>query len=481
MSIESGVEDLITNLYGEDDFLKNPDVRNDKIIHEPLYGTSTYTKHEIAILDSPFVQRLKNIHQLGLAYQVYPGARYSRFEHSLGVMYIARKFSKTLKKTVEMDDETIDTLKAAALLHDIGHGPFSHSSEIFMMSYPEMQELKNKLDCKPHEILSYYIVKSKLVQEFLATVKTSLGGSYDIEEISNYILGKSRDESDQFKADIINGEFDADKLDYVTRDGHFTGLPISVDVDRILYSVDVDIPEGIPKIVLDRKGISSIQQLLFDKVVLKHTVYNHHKVRALDAMTLLIYEKIRDNNIEINGISLKRPWDMIAIEDHHILNLSNTEDEELNNLVKMIKYRRLFKKALVISHQTVINPNNLQGFSKIGDYPQQITELRKALAEYIGCSSYEIAIDIPEYPSTREASQDIIRFGPGEFGPTKRVFPTQNWLENFSVVLWEARIFARPDKEFRKIIGEKAKEFFAQESEAGLNFNEKAITLTNIN
>lgn len=482
MTLKKDINKLMEELYGEDDFIKSPTVRDEKIIHEPLYGTNTYAKPEIAIIDSPFVQRLKYINQLGLTYQVFPGARYSRFEHSIGVVNVASKFGKTLKKKEKTDDGDIETIRAAALLHDVGHGPFSHTSEIFMKCYPEMIEEMEKMGLKkPHEITSYYMVKSRLVNDFLGEVKNEFNALFTVEELANYIIGDTRNPAtDQFKADIINGEFDADKLDYITRDGHFTGLPISVDIDRILHSVGTATREGKHMIILERKGITSLQQLLFDKVVLKHTVYNHHKVRTLDAMILLIYERIKELGISVNGHSLEKVANLMGLEDHHILNLPHTEDDILNNLISMVKNRRLFKKSLVISYQTVEDSHSLIEFSKIGEYPDKLIELRKILCEYVGCSYYEIAIDIPEYPSTREASQEIVKFGEDDFGPTESVFPTEKWLENFSVHLWNARIFTLPNDKFRKRVADKAISFFKEEDEFNLELNDQAIKLANI-
>lgn len=458
----------------------NPNVRGSKIIHEPLYGTFEYKEQEIAVLDSFFGQRLKYIHQLGLSYQIFPGARHTRFEHTIGVVNTVAKFLRLLSKKHDyIKPSDINTIRLAGCLHDIGHGPFSHISENIMKLLPDMQkEMEKDLfsNCKPHEIISYYIIRSKIFNDFLNEIKDKCAVEFDIEEIPNYIIGISSDpENNQYKADLINGEFDSDKLDYIARDGFFSGIPISVDIDRFLFSTDIDItPDGNRKIVLDTKGIQSLQQLLFDKVMLNSTVYNHHKLKAIDQMIQLVFERIIEKNIKINGFEIKNASDLIRFDDHQILNLQ-TDDEITNTLISSLKNRKIFKKALVISPKTK-ECGTLNRFTKLEERLDEMITLRRELADNIGCCPYDIAIESPEQPRSREVGPEIIRFGPGDFRPAEDVFPYNGWLNVFKKHQWNGWVFASDNN--REKTMEEAIYLF--EEKFRITFNQEAIKQANI-
>jgi len=478
MGLERNVEKLLLDQYDSEKSL-NPYVRGPKIIHEPLYGTFEYKEPEVAVLDSSPIQRLKYIHQLGLSYQIFPGARHTRFEHTIGVVNIASKFLRLLNKKGYLAVSDINTVRLSACLHDIGHGPFSHISENVMKIFPEMTEELNDeqfSNCKPHEILSYHIIKTKLFRDFLEDIQHRYNYDFDVDEIANYIIGIPQEpEENQYKADLINGEFDSDKLDYITRDGYFSGLPISVDVDRLLFSVDVGrTPDGKKKIIMSPKGVGSLQQLLFDKVMLNSTVYHHHKLKAIDQMIQLAFEIIIDHEIPLNGITLKSPADLLKFDDYQILTLK-TSHEKLNELISSLKKRHLFKRALVISPKTIEEEKkeNLKDFIKLEERPEKIADLRKILAERIrgGCTEYDIAIEIPSHPALREASQEIIKFGEDDYRPSSDVFPAGGWLQVFSAHQWKAWIFS--SERFKKDAQKRGIELF--EEVFDLSFNEEAV------
>ena len=242
-----------------------------KDIHDPIWGTNRFSWRELVIIDSPIIQRLRRIHQTGLAYYVYPSARHSRFEHSLGVVTVATRVfdavaqryagrledvARTLS-TAQKAEVTISRwrqeLRLAALLHDTGHSLLSHASE---RVYSELELLKaaerelSELAAgkkKAGEVLSFCLSKTEAVNDLLARAKTRLmkecdlageyAGDLDVENISLLILGRSRHPLQHFMGDIISSGFDADKLDYLLRDAISAGLPLRYDLERYLSTV----------------------------------------------------------------------------------------------------------------------------------------------------------------------------------------------------------------------------------------------------
>ena len=245
-----------------------------KDIHDPIWGTNRFSWRELVVIDSPIIQRLRRIHQTGLAYYVYPSARHSRFEHSLGVVTVATRvfdavaqryagrmeeIADYLKRTPEKGEETISRwrqeLRLAALLHDTGHSLLSHASE---RVYGELKLLKNASaelselaagKKKAGEVLSYCLSKTDAINGLLARAKANLmreqdqageyRGDLDMENVSLLILGRSRHPFQHFMGDVISSGFDADKLDYLLRDAAAAGLPLRYDLERYLSTVSL--------------------------------------------------------------------------------------------------------------------------------------------------------------------------------------------------------------------------------------------------
>ena len=144
-----------------------------KVIHDPVWGTVKFYPWELQIMDSPFLQRLRNVNQLGLAVYTYPSAHHSRFEHTLGVVALVTRMAESVNDSsgsalVSPDD--MNKLRLAALLHDVGHCFFSHLSERMYGNTEEFLNLKNSFDiftsAQPHEILGYVIINTKSFKEF---------------------------------------------------------------------------------------------------------------------------------------------------------------------------------------------------------------------------------------------------------------------------------------------------------------------------
>ncbi len=157
MSLETDINKFMNEYYKD---LPLYNIREDKVIHMTNLGTHHFPRHEIAVIDTPIVQRLKYISQLGPVYNVFPTARHSRFEHTLGVVISITKMWNSLIENGSLsflqpieNKNILSNLRMCAILHDIGHCPFSHVSETVLMDFPSIQTEKLKIGGKPHEIL----------------------------------------------------------------------------------------------------------------------------------------------------------------------------------------------------------------------------------------------------------------------------------------------------------------------------------------
>lgn len=481
MSLGNEINKFMEENYGE---IPVYDIKEPKIIHLANLGTNRFLKHEIAVIDTPLIQRLKYISQLGAVYNVFPTARHTRFEHTLGVVICANRIWESLYENGSLDSVSeierkriLLNIRMAAILHDVGHCPFSHASETILDDFIPMKSERASLKGKPHEILGYYILRSNVMVDFFETISKKYGINLDLEEISNYILGETRvPTEDQYIADIINGPFDADKFDYILRDSEFSGVPLSMGLDRFLVSLGTDTittPKGERrKLILFEKGIMPFEQLVFAKAQLFSAIYHHQKVRALDQMILSILRLIRDNKTEINGFAINSPVDFLNVDDFDILKLSFGKNR-INKICKDLKERRTLKRSLVITNSTINKDGNF-GFQQIlkrSENPSILRDYNKVLAERIGCdcTEYDVAIDLPDTPKLGETHERLIKLGK-EFYPLKKFFPQEEWIESYIANKWRGHIFA--NEQYRTKANEQGKIYL--EEEFGIVFNEDA-------
>lgn len=246
-----------------------------KIINDPVYGFISIPGDLIYDLVShSWFQRLRNIRQLGLTSYVYPGAVHSRFQHSLGAMYLTGQAIHTLRsKGIEITDAEEEAVLAAILLHDIGHGPFSHALELSLIE--EM----------PHEMMSLLIMEE--------LNRRSGGGLTDAIAIFRGEYPR------RFFHDLVSGQMDMDRMDYLRRDSFFTGvIEGSVGSDRIIRMLNV----SDDRLVVDEKGIYSVEKFLIARRMMYWQVYNHRTV--VSAEKLLTSVLVRAREVTAAGMTL---------------------------------------------------------------------------------------------------------------------------------------------------------------------------------
>jgi len=226
------------------------------------------------LVSHPWFQRLRNIRQLGLSSYVYPGAVHTRFQHSLGAMYLTSLAIQTLRsKDIPITNEEEEAVLAAILLHDMGHGPFSHALE-----HSLIEEM-------PHETISLMIMKD-MNRQFDGRLSLAIKifeGSYHR----------------RFFHELIAGQMDMDRMDYLRRDSFFTGvIEGSVGSDRIIRMLNV----CDDKLVVDEKGIYSVEKFLIARRLMYWQVYNHRTV--VSAEKLLTSLLVRAREVTVRGETL---------------------------------------------------------------------------------------------------------------------------------------------------------------------------------
>jgi len=208
-TFETDIENFVVEYFSEHSAPFTED--SGKVIHDALWGTQFVKSHELAIIDTPLVQRLRRIKQTGFAYLIFPSATHSRFEHTLGVLFQSERLLKALSREPENNPLLAgkdDLIRMAAILHDCGHGPFSHSSEDIYKFLHDMQQLigpgKEYEGCNPHEVLSYHIIKSAPFKKRFNEIMTYYKREIDIDEVADMILGNWEKPSTKYLADMIN-------------------------------------------------------------------------------------------------------------------------------------------------------------------------------------------------------------------------------------------------------------------------------------
>lgn len=441
-----------------------------KIVHDSLWGTFHLKRHEVAVLDTPLIQRLRFLHQTGAVYLTYPSAHHTRFEHTLGVLCQAGRLCQSLRADEQegrVGDAFERNVRMAALLHDTGHGPFSHTSEQFFSGLPSLESFRNKHpelhESGAGEILSYLIVRSKPFTAFISSVNEHFRIELDISRISEIITG-TVPAAQMYMTEIVHGPFDADKLDYMHRDGMFSGLKMHVDIDRLFHSIHITKgttgSESQTRIAGRLSGLSPLTQIMFNKMLLFTGMYHHHKVRAVDCMLWAIFQLVTEGKSRIGGQELRTPIDFLRLTDDRLLIPELADDPKVKRLIQDIRERRLWKKALVIARNTVPpsmhseagrNPKPLfAGIAKLaGDEPEKI-KLRREIASAIWetakrpCEPHEVWLDVPKQPSMREAKEMWIA-APGEAPRILDEFiPVQQWVELYGHNQVKSHVFCPP-------------------------------------
>jgi len=290
------------------------------IIRDPLWNNITLDSLAIGLVDTKAFQRLRYVRQLGLAYLVYPGATHTRFEHALGTWHLAGRTLELmqargdLKAGNELDARIV---AAAALLHDIGHYPFSHALE--EIGAPHHEDVAGALLTRG-EIAD--VLREKIARDAP-------------ERVVELIRGRSTSPLQG----LVSGSLDLDKIEYLKRDALMCGVPYGeIDVDRLIHSLTLvkDPVTGRSTVGVSEKGLSALESLLFAKYQMYRNVYWHHAVRSATSM----YKRLVADAIEAKTI---RVSELASFSDEALLH--QLEERTPSALLGGLRERRLHKRA----------------------------------------------------------------------------------------------------------------------------------------
>lgn len=335
-------------------------------LRDPLWNNIRVEGPYLRLLDSAVFQRLRYVRQLGLAHLVYPGATHSRFEHALGAYHLARETVRVLAASPsgsEVPAEEWEIVTAAALLHDIGHYPFSHALE--ELGVPHHETVAEPLLC---------------TGEIAGILRESFA-----QDAPERVLALVRGTSASPLQGLISGSIDLDKIDYLKRDAMMCGVAYGeIDVDRLRHAlVLVREPERDRLVVgLREKGLSALESLLFAKYQMYRNVYWQHAVRSATAM----YKRLVEDALRVGDL---RVGDLVGYTDEGILHALDRGAP--NPLLAAIRTRRLFKRAMELPAAS------LTGLSLdwLAEDRDRARAAEDALAATLGTAPGSLLLDYP--------------------------------------------------------------------------------------
>jgi HD superfamily phosphohydrolase len=339
-----------------------------KLINDPVHGFITVPFEIIFdILEHPWVQRLRRIRQLGLSDLVYPGATHTRFSHALGAMHLMGKAISILRaKGHEITEQEAEAATIAILLHDVGHGPFSHALEHTIISGVS------------HEQLSLLIMQ-KLNQLYF--------GRLDLA-----IRIYTNQYHKRFLHQLVSSQLDVDRLDYLTRDSYFTGVHEGViGYDRLIEMMDVERDE----LVIEQKGIYSVEKFIIARRVMYWQVYLHKTVICAEQMLMKILKRAKylaKNNHELFATPslqffLYRDFDAQSFysDEQMIMQFSMLDDNDFFSSMK--EWQRSDDKVLSYLCSCMINRKLFR--IELGNEPvpaKRIQQIRSDVKQRFGIS-----------------------------------------------------------------------------------------------
>ncbi len=339
-------------------------------IQDPVYGYIYITESEKTIIDSYPMQRLHRLRQLAGAEYVYPAANHTRFEHSLGVMHLAGLACENSNLADYLTKDEVQTVRLAALLHDVGHGPFSHVYEHLLV----------KLN-KTHEDLTRWLIEESELREKLQKVGQDPGS------IAKLAGGELNKQGKNFVDQIIQSAFDVDKLDFIVRDTYHTGAKYGyVDVFRLIQALDV--MEG--NLAVDLGALSALESLILARIESFKSIYFHRVGRAAQIMIATAMENAKD---ELGLMDYRTPEEYLALNDYTVWAMLK-KSEKSRKIMEDLENRRLLKcvyeQTFHLRDKTV---TSIFGGDEIRG------QIRDRIAEKANLPPDSVMIDVPTVPS----------------------------------------------------------------------------------
>ena len=316
-----------------------------------------------ALIDTPAVQRLRRVTQLGTVKYVYPSANHTRFEHSLGVYHLATRALDNLG----VEGVAAERIRAAALLHDVGHGPFSHNVESVVYRHTG----------KYHDDVEDLVTTG-------AVGRVLVDHDIDPREVADLVRGEGR------YGQLVSGELDVDRMDYLVRDAHHTGVPYgTIDHERLVR--ELAFVDG--ELVLREGNVQTAESLLLARALMNPTVYAHPVARISKAMLRRAAERL----LETPDISAE---DLRRMDDYDFVSALRMTPET-SAYAERLDTRRLFKRAVWAEHGDV--PASLLAASHA-----ELQAFERDIAGRVGLPAENVVVDVPSPPSMTESTSRVV-------------------------------------------------------------------------
>ncbi|MHA1863534.1 MAG: HD domain-containing protein [Candidatus Thorarchaeota archaeon] len=349
-------------------------------INDPIHGFIGVTDVEAKIINSETYQRLRRIKQLSGGHFVYPTAEHTRFSHCIGVMFLAGRTGKKLLDKLKLGDDVLQEVRLAGLLHDLGHGPFSH---VFEESLLETQG-------KNHEDVTEWLVLESEVGEILENNGVSK------KRIADLVRGRRTRKYDGVVSGIVAGQVDADKMDYLIRDSFYCGVNYGlVDIHRLIDNLDVSSDYQLHFNIAARGALEAFLVARYEMFL---NVYYHKAVRSVEVMLVKLIHAA-DNILKLT--SFKTPEEFLRLDDMSLVSMvreidpSESEDAKeaahmMHLLDSRILYKSVFEKVLHTSDRFV---------SKVFTKKKVRESIEEEIAVIAGVENHDVIVDVPTLPS----------------------------------------------------------------------------------
>lgn len=348
-------------------------------IRDPIHGYIKISETERELIDSPYLQRLRYIKQLAGTYLVYPGATHTRFEHVLGAMYVAGKVSERLEQLNEINNDTANELRLAALLHDVGHGPFSHVFD----------ELWAEKGITHEEVTRELIQRTELADILVRN-------GFSPKRISTLAIGEYKTKN-HFLNDVISGSLSTDIMDYLLRDSYFTGVEYGkVDIHRIIDSICV----AEDRLALDKAALYAFEALLIARYEMFKAVYFHRTVRAAQIMLIRAMQLVDET------IHLTDRWKndtFLGLTDDNVLAEICFLDSTKNTMAKKFAKNFIERKLLKCAYEKFLQLRETDSVRRLS--PKDKKAVEKRIAEMANVDERYVYLDVPLAPSIPYTSE----------------------------------------------------------------------------
>jgi len=395
----------------------------------------TLTPLESEIVKTHIFGRLKGICQLGLAYLIYPSATHTRFDHSLGAMHLAGKIAKTLG----LSKEDAQYFRLSALLHDVGHGPFSHAFEDY---------LKESKKIRGHEDLTKWVILNSEIKDIVGDF------GFDLKKIAELSVGKIRDKKLDFLNSLILSVIDVDKMDFLVRDAYFIKSGYAeIDIEALTFSVK-KVNES--KVAWNYQCLNSLEMFFRSKNDMYMSVYYSQKVRAID---LMIKAMLKFSEEQFDWHGFKEIEDFKLLTDSYVLGKmqemshSRSVSTEMDIAVRL--YKDLLKKNfLKNSFEKIYLTHNLPSKYFVANVEEEILgELEKSLnvdrrLAFVD-TLYFSSGSVMSFTKTRKADVYVLRNG----GPMNVMDAEESLKQLLGTSFHVIRVYIAPDyaKKLRKM------------------------------